>query len=71
MSKITSAEFIRSAVYDGVISGCNAIVETLEDELRNKVYSSNIELAERALQNMINEAYALRGTDLDEDEDDE
>jgi len=71
MSKITSAEFIRSAVHDGVASGCSAIVETLEDEIRAKVYSGNVELAEQALDNMIAEAYELRGVDLEATDTDE
>jgi len=56
MSTITSAEFIRSAIHDGVTSGCHTMVETLEDEIRSKVFEANPELAEKALENMIAEA---------------
>jgi len=56
MSQVTSAEFIRSAVHDGVTSGCHALVESIEDEIRAKVFASNPELAEKALDNMIAEA---------------
>lgn len=53
MNTITTGEFIRSATFSAITSATHAFVESLEEELRGRVLSENVDLAESTLEAMI------------------